>query len=154
MPSSHIGILIHSRRKIPPALSIARSRLMASVRQKGTTPELVVRRLARDLGIHFRTNGKLLPGSPDLFMTKSKRAVFVHGCFWHRHVSCPAATTPKSHREFWLAKFESNLQRDRRKLRQLRSLGFRVLTVWECQLKSSKNIDRVAKRLANFFLMK
>jgi DNA mismatch endonuclease (patch repair protein) len=142
----------HIRYRTPSAISAARSALMARVRQKGTAPELILRQLARRLKITFRTNGKHLPGSPDLFTMKQKRAVFVHGCFWHRHTNCRSATTPKSHREFWMAKFEANLQRDRRKVRRLRSLGFRVMTVWECQVKSPKKIDRVTQRLANFCL--
>jgi DNA mismatch endonuclease (patch repair protein) len=140
--------------RTPRAVSAARSALMASVRQKGTTPELAVRRLARQLRIHVRTNGKHLPGSPDLFLVQPKRAVFVHGCFWHRHINCKATTTPKSHREFWLDKFRANIERDRRKIRRLRSLGFRVMTVWECQVKSPTKIDRVLQRLARFFTVK
>jgi|SRR5215813_9905864 len=137
--------------RTPQAVSPARSRLMASVRQKGTNPELLVRKLARILGLRVRTNGKGLPGSPDVFTLAPKRAVFVHGCFWHRHPACRATTTPKSHREFWLAKFEANLQRDRRKMRKLRSMGFRVMTIWECHLKSQTSLDRVARRLVRFF---
>jgi DNA mismatch endonuclease (patch repair protein) len=137
--------------KAPPAISAARSALMASVRQRGTAPELVVRQLARRLKIRFQTNGKHLPGSPDLFMVQPKRAVFVHGCFWHRHPGCKATTTPKSHQEFWLEKFRANLERDRRKIRRLRCLGFRVMTVWECQVKTQENLDRIAHRLVRLF---
>jgi DNA mismatch endonuclease, patch repair protein len=135
----------------PPAISAARSVLMASVRQRGTSPELVVRQLAKRLKIHFQTNGKHLPGSPDLFTVQPKRALFVHGCFWHRHSGCKATTTPKSHQTFWLEKFRANLQRDRRKIRNLRYLGFRIMTVWECQVKARKNLDRIAGRLVRFF---
>jgi DNA (cytosine-5)-methyltransferase 1 len=133
------------------AVSLARSRLMASVRQKGTNPELIVRRLARLLGLRIRTNGKNLPGSPDVFTMAPKRAVFVHGCFWHRHPACKAATMPKSNREFWEQKFKANLQRDRRKIRKLRSIGFRVMTIWECQVKSPTNLSRVTRKLLRFF---
>src|SRR5439155_141111 len=87
------------RKGVPAAVSLERSYLMASVRQRGTAPEIVVRRLARAAGLNLRTNGKSLPGSPDLFSSKPLRAVFVHGCFWHRHPRCKAATTPKSHRD-------------------------------------------------------
>lgn len=131
--------------------SIERSRLMASVRQRGTTPELAVRRLARKLGVRFEENGRYLPGSPDLVILASKRAVFVHGCFWHRHSRCKAATTPKGNRAFWAEKFDLNVRRDRRKVRQLRLLGYRVLTVWECQVKPPADTTHTTLRLRRFF---
>lgn len=140
-----------ARSGVPAAVSLERSRLMASVRQRGTAPELVVRRLARAAGVMVQANGTALPGSPDLFSLTPPRAVFVHGCFWHRHPGCKAATTPRSHRHFWTEKFVANLRRDRRKLRQLRALGFRVMTVWECQVRRTKNLDRVINRLVRFF---
>ena len=137
--------------RTPRAISTERSRLMASVRQRGTTPELVVRKLAHVLALRVQTNGKGLPGSPDIFSLTPKRVVFVHGCFWHRHPACKAASTPKSHREFWLEKFRANVQRDQRKIRKLRSMGFRVMTIWECHVKSQENLDRIARKLSRFF---
>ena len=135
----------------PRAVSKDRSRLMASVRQHGTAPELVVRKVARDAGLVVRTNGRSLPGSPDLFCANPPRAVFVHGCFWHRHPGCSAATMPKTHRDFWMAKFTANVERDRRKLRQLRALGYRVITIWECQVRRPSDFTRLARRLVRFF---
>src|SRR5690349_1434465 len=99
---------------VPPSTSPARARLMSRIRQKGTEPELVVRRLARAAGLRVRLNGPALPGSPDLFSFRPARAVFVHGCFWHRHRACKAATTPKTHCDFWTEKFVANVRRDRR----------------------------------------
>lgn len=139
------------RERTPAAISVERSRLMASVRQRGTAPEIVVRRLARAAGLNLRANGKSLPGSPDLFSSKPLRAVFVHGCFWHRHPGCKAATTPKSHSDFWIEKFASNVSRDRRKVRQLRALGFRVMTIWECEVRGMKHLERLTRRLVRFF---
>jgi DNA mismatch endonuclease (patch repair protein) len=124
---------------------------MARVRQKGTAPELVVRDIIARGGYRFRTNGRVLPGSPDIFDPAGKLAVFVHGCFWHRHSRCRACTTPKRNAEFWREKFEQNIARDRRKLDQLRRLGYRVLTVWECQVKSPAKLARLERRLQRFF---
>jgi DNA mismatch endonuclease (patch repair protein) len=124
---------------------------MSRVRQQGTEPELAVRALLRELGHAFRTNGKGLPGSPDMYSVGGKRAVFVHGCFWHRHPGCRAATTPTQNRSFWLAKFRANVARDERNARRLRRLGYGVMTAWECQVKSPMKLARLKKRLDRFF---
>lgn len=128
-----------------------RSRLMSRVRQRGTHPEVAVRQIVRRLGYSFAVNGKHLPGSPDIYDAGSMKAVFVHGCFWHRHKRCKACTTPKNNRGFWEEKFQQNLARDQRKVRALRRGGFSVLTVWECQLKSTSKLDRLMRRLDTFF---
>jgi len=128
-----------------------RALLMSKVRQRGTGPELAVRAILRDLGHQFRANGKGLPGSPDIYSASGKRAVFVHGCFWHRHCGCRAATTPTGNRRFWLAKFLANVARDGRNVRRLRRLGYGVMTVWECQLKSPAKLARLRRRLDRFF---
>jgi DNA mismatch endonuclease (patch repair protein) len=135
----------------PLTTSVERSLLMASVRQKGSAPELAVRAILRREGHTFKTNGKGLPGSPDIYAPWAKLAVFIHGCFWHRHRGCRACTTPKDHRDFWLEKFRQNVARDKRKVRQLRRLGYRVLTVWECQVKSLSKLARLKRRLDRFF---
>jgi DNA mismatch endonuclease, patch repair protein len=127
-----------------------RSALMRRVRQRGTAPELTVQTLVRRMGYRFKTNGTHLPGSPDLYNTRSRRAVFVHGCFWHRHTGCKAATTPKNNAAFWQAKFESNMERDRMKQRQLRQLGYRVLTIWSCQLEDAAKLARLKRRMERF----
>src|SRR5262249_46487377 len=107
--------------------------------------------LLRELGIRFQENRRHLPGSPDLVARVPKRAVFVHGCFWHRHRGCKAATTPKSNRRFWAEKFVLNVRRDRRNVRRLRLLGYRVLTLWECKVKKTANTTRTTRRLCRFF---
>lgn len=106
---------------------------MGRVRQHGTGPELEVRRALRDLGVSYRLNVRGLPGSPDIANRRRGFAIFVHGCYWHRHAGCRRATTPKRNRDFWLAKFEANLARDARNIEALRAAGFRVLVVWECE---------------------
>jgi DNA mismatch endonuclease Vsr len=93
---------------------------MARVRQSGTAPELRLRSILRKLKIRFKSNPRFLAGSPDIFVTESRRAIFVHGCFWHRHKGCKASTTPKSNSSFWRSKFLANQFRDRRKTRLLR----------------------------------
>jgi len=120
----------------------SRSKLMARVRQRGTAPELAVRRLLKLVRIPFSADGRGLPGTPDVVNRDEKWAIFVHGCFWHGHRGCARATTPKANRAFWLKKFDQNRRRDRRNVAQLRKLGYRVLVVWECQLKEPGRLGR------------
>ena len=111
----------------------ARSSLMRRVRQKNTSAEIRVRRLLHAMGFRFRLHPRNLPGRPDIVLPKYRMAIFVHGCFWHRHSGCSKATMPKTRRQFWSDKFRSNMERDRRKELALRELGWRVATVWECE---------------------
>lgn len=126
-----------------------RSERMALVRAKDTSPEILVRRLARHLGYSFGLHGRDLPGKPDLVFRSRRKAIFVHGCFWHRHgnKNCALARLPKSRREFWVPKLESNRIRDARNQKALRALGWSFLVIWECQLR---DIHRVEKRIAAF----
>ena len=118
----------------------AKRRLMARFRQRDTKPELSVRRLLHRMGYRFRVHVGTLPGRPDIVLPKYRTIIFVHGCFWHRHNGCKVATMPKSNEEFWKAKFERNVIRDRQNVDALRSMGFRVLTVWECEVKDSERL--------------
>lgn len=106
---------------------------LGRIRQRDTKPEQTVRRFLHANGLRFRTHNRDLAGSPDIANRKERWAVFVHGCFWHRHPNCKRTTTPKRNREFWLAKFHTNVERDRRSINTLQELGFRVVVVWECQ---------------------
>ena len=128
-----------------PETDPARSALMRAVRQKGTGGELTVGRVLRSLGVSARHNVKSLPVSPDLVTADGRLAIFVHGCFWHRHGGCTRTTTPKRNRAFWLAKFRANVSRDRRKTRALRDLGVDVLVIWECETRS---LEKLAAKLA------
>ena len=112
-----------------------RSRMMSGIRGVNTQPELALRRELHRLGFRFRLHRKDLPGTPDLVFPRFGAAVFVHGCYWHRHEGCSLATTPSTRREFWLPKFDGNVSRDRRNERLLLEAGWRVAIVWECALR-------------------
>jgi DNA mismatch endonuclease (patch repair protein) len=117
----------------PPALDDTRSALMRRVRRRDTSPERAVASALRALGLAYRKNVKTLPGSPDFANKRRRWAVFVHGCYWHRHRGCKRATVPKHNRAFWETKFAANRKRDAAAIRELRRRGFKVVVVWECQ---------------------
>lgn len=110
-----------------------RSEIMSRIGPRDTAPELAVRRMAHRMGLRFRLYSKQLPGRPDLVFARHRLAVFVHGCFWHRHDGCANATMPKTRPEFWQKKFQGNVERDRRNCEKLAQLGWRTLIVWECE---------------------
>lgn len=121
----------------------ARSRIMRAVGQKHTGPEMAVRRILHALGYRFRVQRRDLPGSPDIVLPKYKTAIFVHGCFWHRHPGCKKTTTPKTRVPFWTEKFERNVARDREKESALREMGWQVLVVWECEAKDATQLTAI-----------
>ena len=106
---------------------------MRRVRQRATGPELEVRKALRRIGYRYRLNLKSLPGSPDIVVPRLHLAIFVHGCFWHRHEGCRRTTTPKARSDFWNAKFAANVERDRLKADALEKRGWKVVTIWECE---------------------
>lgn len=122
-----------------------RSWNMSRIKSRDTKPERIVRSLLHRMGFRFRLHRKDLPGGPDIVLPRYKTVVFVHGCFWHRHKNCPFAYTPKSRAEFWHQKFSGNVKRDARAARNLRRLGWRVVTVWECQTRLE---EKLSNRLA------
>lgn len=127
-----------------------RSRNMSAIHGKDTKPEMIVRRYLHSLGYRFRLHRKDLPGKPDLVMPKYRLAIFVHGCFWHRHEGCRYTTTPSNRAEFWQTKFAANVQRDQRNREALHAAGWRVLVIWECGLKHSKNsLNKVGQLIEN-----
>jgi DNA mismatch endonuclease (patch repair protein) len=125
-----------------------RSRNMSKIRGTETAPERAVRSMLHRAGYRFRKNVKTLPGKPDIVLPKYRTVIFVHGCFWHRHEGCKDATMPKSNKAFWKKKFERNVSNDQKHARQLRKLGWRVITVWSCQLRKP---EQVIRRLENKF---
>lgn len=105
---------------------------MQAVKTKDTTPELIVRRLLHAEGYRFRLHRKDLPGTPDIVLPGRRKAIFVHGCFWHAH-GCAKGRAPKSKLDYWAPKLAQNVERDARKVRELEAAGWRVLTVWGCE---------------------
>jgi DNA mismatch endonuclease (patch repair protein) len=121
-----------------------RSRIMAAVKGKHTTPEMVVRKITHGLGYRYRLHAAELPGAPDLVFPRLRKVIFVSGCFWHMH-TCGRCRIPATRREYWVAKLERNARRDRGNLRKLRKAGWRVLTVWECQTLPKQRAKLVAR---------
>ncbi len=117
-----------------------RSEMMAGIKGRDTKPELAVRRIAHRLGLRFRLHRKDLPGRPDLVFPRHRLAVFVHGCFWHRHEECRYSYTPRSRVAFWMEKFAQNVARDRRDQEALQDLGWQVLVIWECETRDEETV--------------
>jgi DNA mismatch endonuclease (patch repair protein) len=130
-----------------PTTDAARSAIMRAVKSQDTVPEMQVRSYVHRLGFRFRLHSKSLPGKPDLVFPRLACVIFVHGCFWHGH-GCPrGARIPKTNTNYWRTKIARNISRDEANLRRLKSLGWRVLVIWECEIKNS---DRTEKRLLKF----
>ncbi|MBN1621447.1 MAG: DNA mismatch endonuclease Vsr [Endomicrobiales bacterium] len=113
-----------------------RSWNMSRIRSKDTKPEKAVRSLLHKLGYRFRIHNRKLPGNPDIILKQFKTAIFVHGCFWHRHKGCKYAYTPKSRIQFWNKKFSDNLKRHREVTTELKKMGWNIIIIWECQTKN------------------
>jgi len=120
---------------------------MARIASKDTKPEMAVRRLLHALGYRYRLHRRDLPGSPDMSFSSRKKAIFVHGCFWHRHEDCRRATTPATRKSYWEQKFQRNVLRDRKNLADLRDMEWDSLVVWECE---TADLPALARRLASF----
>jgi len=119
---------------------------MQAVKSKDTKPEMVVRRLLFGMGYRYRLHSNYLPGKPDIVFGGRKKAIFVHGCFWHRH-GCKIGKAPKSRLDYWKPKLEQNVKRDRLTIEQLELLGWRVLVVWQCE---TADLSDLASRLRKF----
>ncbi|WP_422822635.1 very short patch repair endonuclease [Vreelandella malpeensis] len=117
--------------------------MMRSIKGRDTRPEIMLRKYLHACGYRFRLHRKDLPGSPDLVLPRHDLAIFVHGCFWHRHAGCFYTTMPGSRVAFWQAKFEANIHRDQKAYKNLQQMGWRILVVWECGFKH--NHDRVSE---------
>lgn len=125
-----------------------RSARMARVRNRDTQPELRVRKLIHSLGYRYRLHRRDLPGNPDLVFPSRRKVIFVHGCFWHRHPDpqCPLARWPKSKLSFWKPKLTANAQRDIRNQKALHADGWKILVVWECELRYREQLENNLKR--------
>jgi DNA mismatch endonuclease (patch repair protein) len=122
-----------------------RSRIMSSVRQWDTSAERLVRSFLHAQGFRFRLHRRDLPGSPDIVLPRYRTVIFVHGCFWHQHRSCQKARRPSSNKDYWDRKLDENVQRDKKKANELRKLGWKVITIWQCETRSP---DLMIKKLA------
>ena len=125
-----------------------RSWNMSQIKGKNTKPEVLVRKFLHSHGYRFRIHRKDLPGKPDIVLPKYKTVIFVHGCFWHRHENCKYSSTPKTHTEFWEEKFRRNIERDRQNIANLESLGWRVIIVWECEVKDLSYRETLLDKLS------
>jgi DNA mismatch endonuclease, patch repair protein len=128
-----------------------RSEIMALVKGKDTKPEMAIRQKLHRLGYRYRVHRKDLPGKPDLAFSRLRKAIFVHGCFWHGHDNCSYGRLPKSNLEYWSRKLERNKERDAENIRCLLEMGWEVAVVWQCELK---DIDAVVAKLVDFLKRK
>jgi len=130
-----------------------RSRIMASVGHKDTGPEILLRSALHKAGFRYRLHAGDLPGRPDLVFPRFRAVIFIHGCFWHFH-GCPRSTVPKSRREYWKAKFETNRTRDKRSVELLKERGWRALVVWECALVGKRlvSLDETVERVQSWLM--
>ncbi len=124
-----------------------RSYNMSRIRSKDTKPEEKVRKYLFSLGFRYRKNVRKLPGCPDIVLPKYKTVIFVQGCFWHMH-DCGRFHWPTSNQEYWKPKIERNVERDKKNMELLRSMGWDILTVWECELSTKEKREHRLKRLA------
>lgn len=124
-----------------------RSKIMSHIRSRDTEPEKIVRSLLHRMGYRFRLHRKSLPGCPDVVFPKSKKAIFVHGCFWHGHTSCKRAGIPKTRTEYWFNKISANIERDDKNCKAIIDLGWQVLVIWQCEVKK---LDQLEERLKVF----
>jgi DNA mismatch endonuclease (patch repair protein) len=124
-----------------------RSWNMSKIRSKNTLPEILVRKALWKIGYRYRLHYKLLPGKPDIVITKQKIVVFVHGCFWHRHENCIEASRPKTNSEYWETKIQKTIERDKKHQEEIKLLGYKVFIIWECEV--NKNTEENIKLLEN-----
>ena len=124
-----------------------RSKIMASIKNKGTKPEVYLRKALFGLGYRYKLNVKTLPGTPDIVLPKFKTVIFVHGCFWHGHKNCPKAIKPKSNISFWEDKINKNKHRDQNTNTVLQKMGWNVLIVWDCELRNLRSFQSTINKI-------
>lgn len=136
---------------------MTRSQNMAKVKNKNTKPEIFLRKLLWHKGFRYRVNYKNLPGSPDIYLSKYRVAIFVNGCFWHMHENCRYSSIPKNNHEFWKNKLEGNVERDKKNYARLESMGIKVIVVWGCEIKrmmkdgaiATERVDNLVYKIIN-----
>lgn len=124
-----------------------RSRCMAAIKGKDTKPEMIVRKYLFSRGMRFRVQVRKLPGTPDIVLPKYKTVIFVNGCFWHGHEDCKYFRLPKSNVEFWKEKIKRNIERDRESMQALLDLGWKIIRVWECELRNKANREDTLNKI-------
>ena len=122
---------------------------MAAIKGKDTKPEMIVRKYLFSCGLRFRVQVRKLPGTPDIVLPKYKTVIFVNGCFWHGHGGCKYFRLPKSNVEFWKEKIERNIERDRESMQALLDLGWKVIRIWECELRNKANREETLNKIYN-----
>lgn len=136
---------------------MTRSQNMAKVKNKNTKPEIFLRKLLWHKGFRYRANYKNLPGSPDIYLSKYRTAIFVNGCFWHMHENCKYSSIPKNNHEFWKNKLEGNVERDKKNYSQLEKMDIKVIVVWGCEIKrmmkdgaiATERVDNLVYEIVN-----
>lgn len=123
-----------------------RSRIMARVKGSNTRPEKLVRSVIHRMGFRFRLHRRDLPGCPDIVLSKYRKVIFVHGCFWHGHEGCPRSSRPSSNQSFWEKKLSGNMRRDEQNLQDLERLGWKTLVIWTCETKDLERLNAILRR--------
>ena len=127
-----------------------RSSIMSKIRSKNTKPEMIARSYLYKKGYRYRLNVKNLPGKPDIVIRKYNSVIFVNGCFWHQHKNCKTSNMPKSNTDYWKPKLEGNVKRDKKNIKELKSMDFNVFVIWECQLKNTEQLDVIIKKIDKY----
>lgn len=126
---------------------------MSKIRGNGTKPEIFVRKFLFSHGIRYRKNVKKLPGTPDIVLSKYNTAIFIHGCFWHGHKNCKSSKLPSTNKSFWYNKISKNIIRDKKNKKDLKKLGWKVITIWQCKLKNNSIREKSLEALLNSELL-
>jgi DNA mismatch endonuclease, patch repair protein len=124
-----------------------RSEIMSKISGKETKPEITVRKFLFSQGFRYRKNDKRLPGKPDIVLPKYKTVIFVHGCFWHGHQNCKKSALPQTNHEFWKNKIQKNIERDKSKQKELKKLGWKAITIWQCRIKNKTLFEKGMKKI-------
>ena len=126
-----------------------RSQIMSSIGGKETKPEIIVRKFLFSRGYRYRKNVKTLPGKPDIVLPKYKTVIFINGCFWHNHKNCKASKLPETRHDFWKKKITGNILRDKKNYQKLKKLGYKVIIIWLCNLKSKIKREKTFGKILN-----
>ena len=126
---------------------VKRSRIMSRVKGRDTKPEILIRSFVHRMGFRFRVHRRDLPGNPDIVLPRYKKAIFVHGCFWHGHKRCRRSKRPTTNEQFWNKKLDGNIERDKRFRRRLHQMNWEVLVVWQCEIR---NPEKLLRKLEGF----